>query len=113
MAESVDLLSSISMLLKIVGVYGVLKILLFIYLLIIGSVAQVAIGGTIDVPAAINTAIGTQITNTATQFAAIDTGLLFIFGLLSLVVIMKVFSPLLQNAFGKKKAAKKSSGGFM
>jgi hypothetical protein len=116
MAEGPNLVGSLKMLAVLVGIYLGLKVVLFIGLLIVGSVANVAISGDVDVPAAINTALGTQVTSTASQYGKIDTGITFVFSLLSLAIIIQMFWGMLKDKLGgkdKPKSGSGNTGGFM
>ena len=97
---------SLIMLVSLVGTYGVLKILSMVFLLLVGSTANVATSGDITVPAGINTSINAEVTNTSAGFAVFNSSALLIFGLIGLVVILTLFwpmiSPYLKTA-GKKR----------
>ena len=99
--NKIDLKGTLIMLITIVAGYGVLKLLAFIYLLIVGATANVATSGDIAVPTAINTSISTTVTETTTGFAAIATGELVVLGLIGLVVILKVFWPMIKGSMPK------------
>ncbi len=99
--DKIDLKGSMFMLLTLLGVYGTYKLLQFIYLLVVGATANVASSGDIAVPTSINNTINTTITSVNTGFTAFNTAELVVIGLIALVVIVKVFWPLISSYLPK------------
>ena len=91
------------MLLLLVGVYGVYKIIALIMLLVTGSVANVATSGDITVPTNITATITTTTQSISTGYGLINAGDAVILGLIGLVVILKLFGPLISGYMGGKK----------
>ena len=104
----IDLVGSLKMLLVLVGVFGVYKVIALIFLLVTGAVANVAISGDIAVPSTINDTINETVTSISTGYTAINAGDVIILGLIGLVVILKLFWPLISTYMGGKK----KSGGY-
>lgn len=104
----IDLVGSLKMLLLLVGVFGVYKVIALIMLLVTGATANVAQSGGITVPTVINTSINSTVNSIASGYTLINAGDTIILGLIGLVVILKLFWPLISMYMEKKKA----TGGF-
>lgn len=107
----IDLMGSLKMLAGLLGVFAVYKIGMFIYLLIVGVTAQVALSGDVSVPTSINTTINATLNSVNTSFGLFNTADAFILGLIALVVILRVFWPFISQAVGGKKKSKDSGMG--
>jgi hypothetical protein len=107
----IDLMGSLKMLAGLLGVFAVYKIAMFIYLLVVGVTANVALSGSVAVPTAINTTINNTLTSANTSFGLFNSADAFILGLIALVVILKVFWPFISSAVGGKKKSKDSGMG--
>ena len=107
---TMDLVGSLKMLLTLVAVFGVYKLMAMVFLLITGATANVALSGDITVPTGINTSINSTVTSISTGFTSINNGDTIILGLIGLVVILKLFWPLISPYIaGKSKGKKKKS----
>ena len=104
-------MGSLKMLAGLLGVFAVYKIAMFIYLLVVGVTANVALSGSVAVPTAINTTINSTLTSANTSFGLFNSADAFILGLIALVVILKVFWPFISSAVGGKKKSKDSGMG--
>lgn len=100
----IDLVGSLKMLLVLVGVFGVYKLIAMIFLLVTGATANVAVSGDIAVPVAINTTLTETITSISTGYTLINAGDTIILGLIGLVVILKLFWPLIAQYMGGKRS---------
>lgn len=109
----IDLVGSLKMLLTLVGVFGVYKVIAIIMLLVAGATSDVALSGDVTVPTTINTSINSTVTSISDGYTLINNGDTIILGLIGLVVILKLFWPLISQYLGGKKTSSKRSGGFM
>lgn len=103
-ANKIDLIGAMWMLIALVGGYGAYKLIQFIYLLIVGATAETAISGSIAVPSTINDTINSTVNSVSTGFSAFNTAELVVIGLIGLVVIVKVFWPLISQYLPSKKS---------
>lgn len=105
----IDLVGSLQMLLVLVGVFGVYKVIAIIFLLITGATADVAQSGSISVPTTINTTINDTVNSISSGYTLINAGDTIILGLIGLVVILKLFWPLISSYMGKTSKNKGDS----
>lgn len=106
---NIDLVGSLKMLLALVGVFGVYKVISIIMLLVTGATSQVALSGDVSVPTTINTTINSTVTSISDGYTLMNSGDGIVLGLIGLVVILKLFWPLISGYMGGKK---KKTGGF-
>jgi len=104
--SKINLTKPMLMVLSLLGIYGALKVSEFIYLLLIGQTAQVALSGSVPVPQTINETMNATLNSVATGFAAFNIAELVILGLISLVVIIQIFWPLISQYIPKGKKGK-------
>ena len=99
----IDLKGSLLMLLVLVGIFGVYKVIALIMLLVTGATANVAQSGDVAVPTVINDSINATVNSIADGYTLINAGDTIILGLIGLVVILKLFWPLISGFMGKTK----------
>jgi len=107
----IDLMGSMKMLLGLVGVYGVYKLITIVMTLIFGSSANVALSGDINVT---NQTTSTLESTDASYNAGIElfnSGDTIVLSLIGLVVILKLFWPLISSYMDNSGGSKKRGSG--
>ena len=94
------------MLLGLTVVFGIYKGLSLIMLLFIGTVANVATSGNIVVPNSTNNTINDTVASADTGYGLLNSGDTIILGLIGLVVILKLFLPMISPYLPDKKKGK-------
>lgn len=79
------------MLVVLVGLWIGFNMTFFIGQLLVGATAFQALSGNVDVATAINTSINDSASNLGSQASYFQTGVNFILGLVTLVVLISVF----------------------
>lgn len=87
----IGLPNGMKMLLTLVGLWIGFNMAFFIGQLLIGATAYQAQSGNVDVVTTINDSINTSATNLSTQAGYFQTGVNFVLGLVTLVVLISVF----------------------
>jgi len=90
-----DLKGSMFMLLSLLGIFGVWKLLLPIFVALVGSAYQVVLSGDIDVPVAFNNTTSQMSTDTASDFQTLNNADAIILSLIALAVILRLFWPII------------------
>lgn len=103
----ISLTKSMYMIIAMLGSYGAYKVIGLFMLLLVGATGNVAISGNVAVPDIINNTTGDFIVDVHTGYAQFNTGVALILGLITLVVIIAIFwpiiSPYLPKMGGKGK----------
>lgn len=87
----IGLPNGMKMLLTLVGLWIGFNMSFFIGQLLVGATAYQATSGNIDVVSSINSSINTSANNLSTQASYFQTGVNFVLGLVTLVVLISVF----------------------
>jgi len=99
----IGLPNGMKMLLTIVGIWIGFNMAFFIGQLLVGATAYQATNGNIDVVTSVNSSINTSASNLTTQAGYFQTGVNFVLGLVTLVVLISVFKEYIPSIKSGKK----------